>query len=76
MVNISVTVDQEHLSAIGGVAEALRARGMRVEQVLETGFITGSVPNDRRSALEAVDGVQSVDEQLGYQLPPPDEEIQ
>jgi hypothetical protein len=76
MVNISVTVDQEHLSAIGDVAEALRARGMQVEQVLESGFITGSVPNDRRSALDAVDGVQSVDEELDYRLPPPEEDIQ
>ncbi|WP_205761984.1 hypothetical protein [Arthrobacter mobilis] len=71
-----MTVDQTHLSAIGDVAEALRARGMQVEQVLESGFITGSVPDDRRSALTAVDGVQSVDEQLDYQLPPPEEDIQ
>ena len=76
MVNISVTVDQQHLSAIGDVAEALRARGMEVEQVLESGFITGSVSEDRRSSLDAVDGVQAVDEELGYQLRPPEEDIQ
>lgn len=76
MANISVTVDQEHLSEIGTVAEALRARGMQVEQVLEVGFITGSVANDRRSALDTVEGVQSVNEQLGYQLPPAEEDIQ
>ncbi|WP_247048722.1 hypothetical protein [Arthrobacter rhizosphaerae] len=76
MVNINVTVDPEHLSAIGDVADALRARGMQVEQVLQSGFITGSVPNDSRPALESVDGVQSVDEDLGYRLPPPEEDIQ
>jgi hypothetical protein len=76
MVNINVTVDPEHLSAIGKVAEALRARGMEVEQVLESGFITGSVPNDSRPELESVDGVESVSEDLGYQLPPPEDEIQ
>ncbi|RDV10460.1 ketohydroxyglutarate aldolase [Arthrobacter sp. RT-1] len=76
MVNINVTVDSEHLSAIGEVAEALRLRGMEVEQVLESGFITGSVPNDSRPELETVDGVESVSEDLSYQLPPPDDDIQ
>jgi hypothetical protein len=76
MVNINVTVDPEHLSAIGEVAEALRARGMEVEQVLESGFIIGSVPNDSRPELESVDGVESVNEDLGYQLPPPEDDIQ
>jgi hypothetical protein len=76
MVNISVTVDQDHLSIIGDVAEALRARGMQVTQVLQTGFITGSVSEDRRPALAAVSGVQAVDEQLQFQLPPPEADVQ
>ncbi|MHC6594276.1 hypothetical protein [Arthrobacter sp. C152] len=76
MVNINVTVHQEYLSAIADVADALRARGMQVEQVLEMGFITGSAPDDSVQALKSVSGVQSVDEELGYQLPPPDEDIQ
>ncbi|MDQ0768025.1 hypothetical protein QF031_000774 [Pseudarthrobacter defluvii] len=76
MVNINVTVHQEYLSAIADVADALRARGMQVEQVLEMGFITGSAPNDRLQDLKKVSGVQSVDQELGYQLPPPDEDIQ
>ena len=76
MVNINVTVDQEYLSAIADVADALRARGMQVEQVLAMGFITGSASNDSLPALKSVNGVQSVDEELGYRLPPPDEDIQ
>ncbi|MCG2622370.1 hypothetical protein LVY72_10630 [Arthrobacter sp. I2-34] len=76
MVNISVTVEQDHLSMIGDVAEALRARGMQVTQVLQSGFITGSVSEDCRQALAAVSGVQTVDEQLQFQLPPPQEEVQ
>jgi hypothetical protein len=76
MVNINVTVDPDHLSAINAVADALRARGMRVEQVLESGFITGSVQADSRQALESVDGVESVDEELGYRIAPPEEDIQ
>jgi hypothetical protein len=76
MVNISVTVDQEHLSMIGDIAEALRARGMQVTQVLRTGFITGSVSEDCRPGLAAVSGVQAVDEQLQFQLPPPESQVQ
>ena len=76
MVNINVTVHQEYLSAIADVADALRARGMQVEQILEMGFITGSAPDDSLVDLKKVSGVQSVDEELGYQLPPPDDDIQ
>lgn len=76
MVNICVTVGQEYLPRIGDVADALRAQGMEVRQVLGIGIITGSVSEDRRQALAAVPGVQSVDEQLEFGLPPPGEEIQ
>ena len=76
MVNLSVTVDDGHLPAIDRVAEALRARGMEVEQVLDgLGIITGSAPPDSRSALTGVEGVVSVDEQLTHQLPPPDSAV-
>ena len=77
MVNLSVTVDDGHLPAIEEVAQALRARGMEVDQVLDgLGIITGSAPADSRSALTDVDGVVSVDEQLTHQLPPPDSAVQ
>ena len=77
MVTLSVTVDDGHLPAIDRVAEALRARGMEVEQVLDgLGIIPGSAPAGSRSALTAVEGVASVDEELTHQLPPPDAPVQ
>jgi hypothetical protein len=77
MVRLSVTVDDGHLPAIDEVADALRARGMQVEQVLGAlGIITGSVPDDSRPALADVEGVVSVDEELTHQLPPPDSAVQ
>lgn len=77
MIRVSVTVDQQHLAVIGEVAEVLRSRGMQVEQVLTAiGIVIGSLPDERRSALDSVDGVQSVDEQRRFQLPPPDSVIQ
>jgi hypothetical protein len=77
MVQLSVTVDDGHLPAINEIAQALRAQGMRVEQVLDgLGVITGSAPADSRSALTGVEGVVSVDEELTHQLPPPDSAVQ
>ena len=50
---------------------------MRVEQVLDgLGIITGSAPDDSRSALTGVEGVASVDEELTHQFPPPDSPVQ
>ena len=77
MVQVSVTVDDEHLDVLDVVAQALRARGMAVDQVFDgLGIITGSVPAADRAALTGVDGVASVDEQLSHQLPPPDAPVQ
>jgi len=77
VVQVSVTVDDGHLSTIGIVADALRDRGMDVADVLaELGIITGSVPQVRQSALMEVDGVISVDADQTIQLPPPDSPVQ
>ncbi|WP_346618672.1 hypothetical protein [Blastococcus montanus] len=77
MTHVSVTVDDGHLAALDGVVQSLRARGMRVEQVLDgLGIITGSVPPGTLGALTGVAGVVSVDEQLAHRLPPPDAPVQ
>ena len=77
MTHVSVTVDDRHLSALDGVVQNLRARGMQVEQVLAgLGIITGSAPAGALGALTAVAGVVSVDEQLVHRLPPPDAPLQ
>ncbi|RBY97679.1 hypothetical protein DQ237_01765 [Blastococcus sp. TF02-8] len=77
MTHVSVTVDDGHLAALDGVVQELRARGMQVDQVLDgLGIITGSVPHGTLGALTGVDGVVSVDEQRGFQLPPPESPVQ
>ena len=74
---VSVSVDDAHVDTIGDVAEALRHRGMEVEQVMGSlGIISGSVPEETRSELLGVEGVASVDESHGFQLPPPDSPLQ
>jgi hypothetical protein len=74
---VSVSVDDEHLEAIGAVVDALRGQGMRVEQVMDQlGIISGVVPEGAHAALMGVEGVVSIDESQGYQLPPPDSPVQ
>jgi hypothetical protein len=77
MTHVSVTVADGHREGMDGVVESLRATGMQVEQVLGSlGIVTGSAPDDALDALRGVEGVDSVDEQLSYQLPPPDSPVQ
>lgn len=77
MVNVTVTVDREHLAAISDVAEALRATGMQVDQVLgDVGMVLGSIEADAEQSVRAVEGVQSVDRSLEFRLPPPDSAVQ
>ena len=74
---VSVSVDDEHLQAIGAVVDALRRQGMEVEQVLDQlGIINGVVPDGAHASLMGVEGVMSIDESQGYQLPPPDSPLQ
>ncbi len=76
MRHVSVMVDDQHLGVIGTVAEALQARGMQVDQVLDQlGMITGSAPDDD-AELWGVEGVASVEGGLDVQLPPPDAPVQ
>ncbi len=76
-IRVTVTVDDGHLNDVEGVAGQLRAAGVNVEQVLDAvGIITGSVPADRRSSISGIDGVAAVEDELTFQLPPPDADVQ
>jgi hypothetical protein len=39
-------------------------------------MVVGSIEPDAEPSVRAVDGVQSVDRSLGFQLPPPDSPVQ
>ncbi len=77
MTQVTITVDDSHMTSIGTVARSLEATGMRVDRVLErVGFITGSVDPADEKALAAVPGVASVDRDLTHRIAPPDAEVQ
>ncbi len=77
MQQYTVTVAEDHLDRIDEVADALRARGFEVEGVLTAlGLITVRAEPSSIAAAASVDGVDSVSEAVGYQLPSPDSPIQ
>lgn len=73
-VGVILAVDPDRFAE---VVVALRRAGLTVtskQPIL--GTLSGTVTEDRIPALEAVDGVESVDPERTIQLPPPDSPIQ
>ena len=76
-IKISVAVDNAHLSEIQSISEKLHSSGMNVEQILSNiGVINGSVESNQLNSLNQIEGVQSINPQQGFQLAPPDSDIQ
>lgn len=76
-IQVSVSVDEAHLDRIQAVAESLQTAGMEVEQTLAiTGVILGAIEADQIEAISQVEGVQHVEPEREFQLPPPDSEVQ
>jgi len=75
--DVTVTVADSGVGALEDVAQRLRLAGLEVDHVLAAlGIITGSVDESRLAALEAVEGVASVQEQTSFQIAPPDADVQ
>ncbi len=76
-VDVVVTVTDEHRERIDQVADALRAAGLALHQVLDQiGQVTGTARADRLDLLRAVVGVQRVDQAGGVGIAPPDSPVQ
>ncbi|MGP3989574.1 hypothetical protein [Streptomyces sp. 3N207] len=73
-VGVILAVDPDRFADVVG---ALRRAGLTVTgEQPALGTLSGSVAEDRIPALEAVDGVESVDRERTVRLPPPDSPIQ
>ncbi|UUU22426.1 hypothetical protein [Streptomyces sp. DSM 40750] len=73
-VGVILAVDPDRFAE---VVEVLRRAGLTVtgEQPI-VGTLSGTVAEERIPALEAIDGVDSLDRERTIQLPPPDSPIQ
>jgi hypothetical protein len=73
---VTVTVADSHAADIDELADRLRQAGMDVDDVLRAiGIITGSVPIEQLSSIEALPGVAAVEKQLTLGIAPPDADV-
>ncbi|MBW4671304.1 MAG: ketohydroxyglutarate aldolase [Cyanomargarita calcarea GSE-NOS-MK-12-04C] len=76
-VNLSVLIDDRYRDRILEVVEVLQANGMKVEHSMEQiGVITGSIDSTQVERISNIEGVASVEFAQGYQLEPPESDIQ
>jgi len=76
-VSLLVSVDDEHLDRFSEVVRGVEDVGMEVEQKMEDlGVLAGSIDSERVEALRRVEGVSHVEESRGFQIPPPDSDVQ
>jgi UDP-N-acetylmuramate-alanine ligase len=76
-VSLLVSVDDEHLDRFSEVVRGVEAAGMEVEQKMEDlGVLAGSIDSKKVESLRRVEGISHVEESRGFQLPPPDSDVQ
>ncbi len=74
---VLISVDDEHLPKMRQVVERCQAAGLRVDQALDQiGTITGSIQPGKMDGLSRIAGVAGVERAGGYDVGPPDSEIQ
>ncbi|HEU0089143.1 MAG TPA: hypothetical protein VFQ77_16105 [Pseudonocardiaceae bacterium] len=77
MEKVVVAVADDHLDELPAVLADLRQAGLVVDSVQEVlGTVTGSVDASAFGKLQAVPGVAVVQRERGFQLPPPDADVQ
>lgn len=76
-VNVTVSIDEAYLNQFQQITEAMQATGLEIDRTMpRIGIVTGSIHQDRISALDEIEGVEHVERERTYQLAPPDSEIQ
>ncbi|QKV96524.1 hypothetical protein HUT19_36520 [Streptomyces sp. NA02950] len=73
-VGVILSVDPDRFAEVVAAARRAGLTVTREQDVL--GSLSGTIEEDRIPALEAVDGVDSVDRDRTVRLPPPDAPIQ
>jgi hypothetical protein len=77
MINLTIAVSDNHLDHILDVAQHLNEAGLKVHQIMDSiGIILGSCQSCQVSAMQRVEGVESVEAEATYSLVPPYSPIQ
>ena len=76
-VRLSISVDDKHLDKFSKVIKDAEKAGMDVEQEhKDLGVATGSIDAKKLDSLRKVKGVQHVEEERTFQIPPPESDVQ
>lgn len=75
--DVNVSVADDHLNRFPDVVRRIKKAGLKVEHELEAaGVVSGSIDRAKLSDLEQVEGVAAVERSRGFQIPPPESDIQ
>ncbi|WP_165227306.1 hypothetical protein [Aquisphaera insulae] len=78
--SLVVSVKDDHLDQIDQIAQKLKNEGYKVGQVMKiTGGITlkgSGDPEANKRQIRGIEGVEAVEAPAGYELPPPDSDVQ
>ncbi|MGB7439724.1 MAG: hypothetical protein WA919_01535 [Coleofasciculaceae cyanobacterium] len=76
-INLSVSVDDDHINRISEVVQNLKKAGMKVENLLDQlGIVTGWCESEKVAKVSQVEGVLDVESERTVQLAPPTSYIQ
>lgn len=76
-VNVSVSVADGSLDRFSEVVRRLKDAGLDAEQELEEiGVVTGSIDPEKAESLREIEGVSGVERSRGFQIAPPDSDVQ
>lgn len=76
-VKLSISVDDKHMGKFSDVIKDAEKAGMDVEEKhKDLGVATGSIDAEKLDSLRKVKGVQHVEQERKYQIPPPESDIQ
>ena len=77
-IDITVSVDDAHLSEVSAIAQRLKKAGMKIDEQMEPiGVFVGSIEKlGRRDDLSKIEGVAHVRRSETFQIAPPESPIQ
>ena len=76
MVEVVVSIDDQHLQAMSSVTDRLREAGMEIDESMEAiGTVAGRIPSEQLEEVGHIDGVAHVERTGTFQVPPPDSDV-
>jgi hypothetical protein len=76
-VRLSLSVSDEHVKDLDGIAAAARKAGLDVEhQHASLGIVTGSIDAGKLDALRRIPGVAAIEEERQVGVAPPGSDVQ